>query len=58
MDEANTKTINVLTEIIAREKANLHARMKLLRNNQSTDSERHTERRPGRLYEVFQALND
>ena len=58
MDAADTKNIDVLTETIARQKADLKARMKHLRKNQNTDSEGQPERRPGRLYEVFQAIND
>jgi hypothetical protein len=58
MDEANTKTIEVLTATIARAKADLNARMKHLDRNDSVDSADDTERRPGRLYNVFRALND
>lgn len=54
MDNPDGKIINLLTETITRGKASLNARMKRLRTNQNSDSER----RPGRLYEVFQALND
>ena len=54
MDDLNSNAINVLTETIARGKASLNARMKRMRKNQNTESKR----RPGPLYEVFQALND
>lgn len=54
MDHSDRTAINVLTETIAREKANLHARIERLRHEHFAD----TDHRPGRLYEVFQALND
>ena len=55
--ESGAKTIDVLTEIIAREKARLHARIESLRHEKFADSEIE-HRRPGRLYEVFQAIID
>ncbi len=58
MGDSNSKTIDVLTETIARGKADLNARMERLRKNQNTDSEGRPERHPGRLYEVFQAISD
>ncbi len=56
--ESDAKTIDVLTETIAREKAGLHAHIERLRNENDTDSDSGSNRRPGRLYEVFQAIND
>ncbi len=58
MDDSDTRNIDVLTETIARQKADLNSRMKRLRKNQNADSEGQPERRPGRLYEVFQAISD
>ncbi len=58
MDDPNEKTINTLAETIAREKANLNARVKHLREKQDADTQDGARRKPGRLYEVFQAIND
>ena len=57
-DQSGAKTINVLTETIAREKASLHARIERLRNENDIESDIESSRRPGRLYEVFQAIYD
>lgn len=57
-DQSGATTIDVLTATIAREKAGLHARIERLRNENDIESDVESSRRPGRIYDVFQAIYD